>query len=164
MMLLMNELKKEKKFREQECKKHFRQWHENISLHCTLVSSHKLPLCSMKDDGVNKSKHTTTSVSGVSDDSEDKHCTLNVVSRMRDKNKFMETESPFAAFQLQNEFTNEYEMYMQGSVKEIREQLDLLNQRMEQYLDRFPDRAQPSPFRFPHGNQSKQTEPMTTKN
>ena len=64
-------------------------------------------------------------------DSEDKNVTLNVVSRMRDAKKFMESESPFATFQLQNEFTNDYEMYMQGSVKEIKEQLDIMNRRMD---------------------------------
>ena len=50
LMILMNEVKKEKTFREQECKKYFKQWHENLSLRCTLISSIKIPLCVFQDE------------------------------------------------------------------------------------------------------------------
>ena len=50
----------------------------------------------------------------------------------------MENETPFATFKLEKEFTDEYEYYMQGSVADIKKQLDIMNERMEKYIAHFP--------------------------
>ena len=46
---------------------------------------------------------------------------LDVVSRMRDNKKFIESESVFAEFALKNDFKGKYELYMKGCVTQIKE-------------------------------------------
>ena len=41
---LLKHIREEKHFREKECQNMFKQWLENISLQCTLTSTHKFPL------------------------------------------------------------------------------------------------------------------------
>lgn len=96
------------------------------------------------------------------EDSEENNTTLTVVHRNRDPKKFIECESTFSAFQLQSEFTNDYELFMQGSAADIKKSLDKLSMRLEQYTNRFPNRMTESPFRFPKDSEKTQKSGMKT--
>ena len=55
------------------------------------------------------------------DEPEKNSIVLDVVSRMRENKKFIESESVFAEFALKNDFKGKYELYMKGCVSQIKE-------------------------------------------
>ena len=64
---------------------------------------------------------------------------LQITKRIRDPEMFLESESPFTSkFKLEKEFTNKYEYYMQGKVDDIQTELQLMRDRLDKYMSKFP--------------------------
>ena len=115
----------------------FEQWHENISLKCFLQTTVKLPewcLGGSKSKGLDKDILET-------DQDDLKLIDFNISKRVRDPEKFIESESPFTSqFQLSNEFTSKYEYFMTGKVAEIQFEVQQLRDRLDRYMSKFPTR------------------------
>lgn len=59
---------------------------------------------------------------------------------------FLESESPFTSkFKLEKEFTNKYEYYMQGKVDDIQTELQLMRDRLDKYMSKFPQKFSDKP-------------------
>ena len=104
MQALCWEIKNQRKFCTEQCHKVFEQWHQNISLQCTLLTTVKLPtFCTL-----NKSKplRSMTMAKQLLDAEEKQLIDFSLTSRPRDPKKFMETEATYySKFQLVNEFS-----------------------------------------------------------
>ena len=112
---LMVEIRKEKIFRDEQARKVFEQWHENISLQCVITTSVKLPYAMLGDV-----KRTFGQEKIQNEEDEEKLIDLNITRRLRDPEAFIESQSAFESqFRLMNEFTDKYEYKMKGTVEVI---------------------------------------------
>ena len=72
---------------------------------------------------------------------------LEVNSRIYDNKRNFEVESPFTSkFQLTDKFTKKYEYFMEGKVSEIQKELQLLHNRLEDYISKFKNKIDKDAF------------------
>ena len=144
----MDEIRNEKVYREEQCRKVFEHWHQNISIKCNITTSAKLPTWCLKDETTNNAQSIDKAETfpDKQDFLDEKMTDLQITKRVRDQDMFLEIESPFTQkFQLASEFNNKYEYFMQGKVDDIQIELQLMRDRLDKYMSKFPKRFTDDP-------------------